>query len=427
MADNKGKQADTSTSHHDGADPSSFDMNDSNTFQAVMPVISELLERGTRAFALGTWDEAIESFGELSSVTEQTFGSESQRYADCLVMYGRALLQYAVEQSALLAQRALADAATAGGDSSKNGGGEKKTDQEEDEDHVGAPAKRAKFSFEGEPDFRQVEGLSLGADEGANGKASEGAAGPSSKGKGKATDEQQSDQDENEDGEEEGEGEEEEDDFAAAWDVLDVARVIQAKATDRKSRLKYAETLMLLGDVSMESENFAQAATDFTQALEVKQQYLGDDSRELAELYYKVALAYEYNRDTGKALELMADVERILGNCLKSLEASADAKDKEEAESLKEVLADVVEKIKEWKAPQKPVDLGLLSSEEAALAEKAKAMFKQALESGNINDISGLIKKKSKAKEEAPAEEPHPAGAGADDGERRKPGAEQTD
>ncbi|KAJ1728294.1 hypothetical protein LPJ72_005542, partial [Coemansia sp. Benny D160-2] len=358
MADNKEKHADADAS---GA-----------ALQAAMPVIAELLERGTRAFALGTWAEAIDSFGELAAVTEQTFGGGSQRYADCLVMYGRALLQHAMEQSALLAQRALADAATttAGGSSSKSGGGgdKKKKEEEEELDAVeGAPAKRAKFSFEGEPDFRQVEGLGPGAEEevGASGKAGEGA---SSKGKGKAVDEQQqqqSDEDEESDeNEEEEEEEEEEDDFAAAWDVLDVARVIQAKATDRKSRLKYAETLMLLGDVSMESENFAQAATDFAQALEVKQQYLGnnnDDSRELAELYYKVALAHEYNRDTRRALELMADVERILGNCLASLEASADAKDREEAVALRDVLADVAEKVREWRAPPEPAGLGALS------------------------------------------------------------------
>ncbi|KAJ2675489.1 hypothetical protein GGH99_005912, partial [Coemansia sp. RSA 1285] len=380
MTDNKGKHADA-------------DADAGAALQAAMPVIAELLERGTRAFALGTWAEAIDSFGELAAVTEQTFGSGSQRYADCLVMYGRALLQHAVEQSALLAQRALADAAaattTAGGGSSKSGGGDKKKkedEEQEDQDAVeGAPAKRAKFSFEGEPDFRQVEGLGPGAEEkekeedGASGKAGEGA---SSKGNGKAVDEQQqqqSDEDEESD-ENEKEGEEEaaaeEDAVASAWDVLDVARVIQAKATDRKSRLKYAETLMLLGDVSMESENFAQAATDFAQALEVKRQYLGnnnDDSRELAELYYKVALAHEYNRDTRRALELMADVERILGNCLASLEASADAKDREEAAALRDVLADVAEKVREWRAPPEPAGLGALSSEEAALAEKAKA------------------------------------------------------
>ncbi|KAJ2862863.1 hypothetical protein GGI22_002093, partial [Coemansia erecta] len=304
MTDN-GKQANTSSSSQEQNGSAPVD------FQAVMPVISDLLERGTRAFALANWEEAIESFGELSSITEQTFGNESQRYADCLVMYGRALLQHAIEQSALLAQKALADAAAGGSagsakdDEQKNGEGVERDD--------GAPSKRAKFSFEGEPDFRQVEGLN--SEEDTNGKA----AGSSSKGKEKAVDEQpQSDEGGDEDDEED-----QDDDFAAAWDVLDVARVIQAKATDRKSRLKYAETLMLLGDVSMESENFAQAVNDFTEALEVKQQFLGDDSRELAELYYKVALAHEYNRDTPKALGLMADVQRILGTRLKNLESSS--------------------------------------------------------------------------------------------------------
>ncbi|KAJ2582662.1 hypothetical protein GGH95_001413, partial [Coemansia sp. RSA 1836] len=98
----KGKQVDTSQASDDTQ----------SAYSAVMPVIADLLEIGTRAFAMSDWEEAIENFGQLASITEQTFGSESQRYADCLVMYGRALLQHAIEQNALLAERTLADAAT---------------------------------------------------------------------------------------------------------------------------------------------------------------------------------------------------------------------------------------------------------------------------------------------------------------------------
>ncbi|KAJ2056048.1 hypothetical protein GGI17_006388 [Coemansia sp. S146] len=343
----KGKQVDTSQVPDDDTQ---------SAFTAVMPVIADLLETGTRAFALGEWEEAIDSFGQLASITEQTFGSESPRYADGLVMYGRALLQHAIEQNALMAEKTLADAATG------NLGKEK-------EEEV-LPTK-ANINFEGEPDFRQIESLALEDTE--NG-------GESSKGKQADT------------GEEDEEDEEEEDDFAAAWDVLDLARVIQAKATDSKSQLKYAETLMLLGDVSMESENFGQAVKDFSEALEVKMQYLDDSNRELAELYYKLALAYEYNQDTGKALELMNDVERILGNRLKIVEVSDKDEDVAEAESLGEVLADVASKIEEWKSPQKPVDINAMTPEESAMAEKAKAMFKEAMESGKINDISNLVR-----------------------------------
>ncbi|KAJ2909994.1 hypothetical protein GGI21_001319, partial [Coemansia aciculifera] len=296
----KGKQVDTSQVAGDDTQ---------SVYSAVMPVIADLLEIGTRAFALGDWEEAIENFGQLSSITEQTFGSESQRYADCLVMYGRALLQHAIEQNALLAEKTLADAAT--GNLGKN--------KEEEEEEMVPPTK-ANINFEGEPDFRQIESLALEDDAAA-----------ASSSKGKQADTGGDEEDEENEGEEE-----EEDDFAAAWEALDLARVIQAKATDSKSQLKYAETLMLLGDVSMESENFAQAVKDFTEALEVKMQYLGDDSRELAELYYKVALAHEYNQDTSKALELMNDVQRILNNRMKQLEVSDKEEDATEAESLKD-------------------------------------------------------------------------------------------
>ncbi|KAJ2805905.1 hypothetical protein H4R20_001899 [Coemansia guatemalensis] len=359
----KGKQTDTSETAV---------ANDSQSaLSAVMPVIADLLEVGTRAFALGNWEEAIENFGELSSITEQTFGSESQRYADCLVMYGRALLQHAIEQNALLAQKALAEATT--GSSSK------------DEDKDAAPSK-ANIKFEGEPDFREVEGLEQAA---ADSGVEEGS---SSKGK-------QADTGVAAANEEGAEAEDEQDDFAAAWDILDLARVIQEKETDSKSQLKYAETLMLLGDVSMESENFAQAVNDFTAALNVKLQHLEDDNRELAELYYKVALAHEYNNDTAKALDLMKDVQRILGNRLKALEISDKPEDKEDATSLKEVLEDVAAKVEEWKSPPKPVDLSALTPEESAIAERAKVMFKQAMESGNIKDISNLVKPNKKRTE----------------------------
>ncbi|KAJ1939049.1 hypothetical protein FBU59_004250 [Linderina macrospora] len=336
MSDNKGKQVDTSATSVEG-DP----------YAAVMPVIADLLESGTRAFALSNWEQAIDHFGELSSLTEQTFGSESQRYADSLVMYGRALLQHAIEQTALLAQKALAEAATGG----------KAVENKETEE--GAPSK-SNIRFEGEPDFRQVE------------------------------EEQQ---------EEEEEQEEEDDDFGTAWAVLDVARMVQSKATDRKQRLKYADTLMLLGDVSMESENFAQAAQDFSAALEVKAQYLGDDSRELAELYYKVALAHEYNNETSKALELMQDVERILQTRLDKIRETKEESEKEEVEGLEEVLEDVRAKVEEWKVPRKKVDLEALAAEESAVAEKAREMFKSALESGKVNDLTALIKKRKGTKE----------------------------
>ncbi len=64
--------------------------------------------------------------------------------------------------------------------------------------------------------------------------------------------------DEDEAGEGEGEGEDEaepEDDFNAAWEVLDLARAIYEKemGADKGSRLKAADTFIMLGDISLET------------------------------------------------------------------------------------------------------------------------------------------------------------------------------
>ncbi|KAJ2776852.1 hypothetical protein GGI15_004704, partial [Coemansia interrupta] len=69
---------------------------------AAPAAIADLLEQGTRAFALSDWPAAIDHFGRMAELTESSVGQNSPVYADALVMYGRALLQHAIEQNALM-------------------------------------------------------------------------------------------------------------------------------------------------------------------------------------------------------------------------------------------------------------------------------------------------------------------------------------
>lgn len=65
--------------------------------------------------------------------------------------------------------------------------------------------------------------------------------------------------DDGDDDQEDGDGEggddedEPEDDFNAAWEVLDLARALYAKADGEEAQLKLADTYMCLGDVSLET------------------------------------------------------------------------------------------------------------------------------------------------------------------------------
>ncbi|KAJ1920753.1 hypothetical protein H4219_001152 [Mycoemilia scoparia] len=371
---------------------------DQDAKMAVLPVISELIDKGTRAFALEQWEDAINYFGEMSQTTqvsEQAFGSQSPRYADALVMYGRALLQNAIHQTTLLAKKTLAEAAA-------------KSQQVEEN---GTPAKKGHIQFEGEPDFRAFD------EDGADEKEGEKNCDEPEKVAGTSKEQSNGKEAETSNGGDEGGNDNEDeddtgDDFSAAWEVLDVARVIQEQQPGKDAQLKLSETLMLLGDVSMESESFEQATKDFEHALLVKKQHLADDDRELAEAYYKLALAYEYNKETGKAIESLESVKQVLdkhkNRLMEEQKNASEDKTKsitEEIKDIDELLNDVSLKCEEWKAPKPATSIGLGTDSPIPISEEAKAILEQALKAGTVNDLTSLARsKKAKAKENPASE-----------------------
>jgi HAT1-interacting factor 1 len=114
-----------------------------------------------------------------------------------------------------------------------------------------------------------------------------------------------------EDGEEEEEGEPE-DDFNAAWEVLDLARAIygQHKNEHDEIALKLADTLIALGDVSLETEKFDQAVDDYTTGLQLKKSLLPVSSRQIAEAHYKLSIVLDMT--PGKLAEAISHVEEAV-------------------------------------------------------------------------------------------------------------------
>lgn len=163
-------------------------------------------------------------------------------------------------------------------------------------------------------------------------------------------------EDDDEDEEQESEGEEAEneqaqqqdDDFEAAWDILDVARVMFEKAgDDKETKLKLADVHLCLGDVSVETgwcvqhtlsgctrinkvtEKFNEALPDYQKALEIKQEILPQDDRQIAEAHYKFALALEFSDKGAEAAapEIKKAVD-VLNRRVASLEQKLDGKGK---------------------------------------------------------------------------------------------------
>lgn len=108
------------------------------------------------------------------------------------------------------------------------------------------------------------------------------------------------------------EEEEEEEDFAAAFDVLEIARLgfekrlqepeasnDKGKATGDSEATKHikerlAETHDLLAEISLENERFPNAIEDFRASLKLKEELYPFESEIIAEAWFKLSLALEF-------------------------------------------------------------------------------------------------------------------------------------
>lgn len=114
----------------------------------------------------------------------------------------------------------------------------------------------------------------------------------------------------------EAEGDEEEDDFATAYEVLDLARVLlikrmneehasegKGKGTGDSPTIKHLKSLLadthdLQAEISLENERFPHAVIDIRESLALNQDLLPFEHSHIAEAHYKLSLALEFSSVT---------------------------------------------------------------------------------------------------------------------------------
>ena len=114
--------------------------------------------------------------------------------------------------------------------------------------------------------------------------------------------------------EEQDEEEDEVNDFQAAWEAMETARLIFNQNLP-SARTHLAEVHLAIGDLSLEEEKFDQAVEEYRAALALKQQINAAhqrDRRDLAEIHYKLAMALEYQERYAEAFEEMEKAMTIL-------------------------------------------------------------------------------------------------------------------
>ncbi|KAI9456897.1 hypothetical protein F5148DRAFT_354909 [Russula earlei] len=385
--------------------------------------VNDVLDHAKRAFALRKHEQAVEHYATALELLSKTHAEDAPEMADVYIAYGKALFENAVLQNSVLGkeQQQQQDAGVADEEPALNG--------------------NKIMSFSSDAEDEDDPAVDLFAESSRQEDAEGEEVAPDGAGDGEGVDEA-----------------EPEDDFNAAWEVLDLARAIYEKQIDGNDemRLKVADTFIALGDISLETEKFDQAITDYSSGLALKTELLPLSSRQLAEAHYKLSIALDLTAGRladaihhaqravdsieARLVELQAGLAGTLpepsdvkvkdkGGGKQALVASEElvqnrsmSQIEAEIKELGELKQDLVLKVEELKsAPNDERDGGLSAPE---LAQRALDRELNAAPAARhelpVNDLTSMVVKKKK---KPPA--PEASGAAekrkADDGEAQTP------
>ncbi|XP_066258431.1 protein HGV2 isoform X2 [Euwallacea similis] len=338
----------------------------------------ELFGQGVRAYILQNYEAAVVA---LSKASELLVNEHQDDMHDSLgeiyLYYGKALLGLSREES-----EALGDALP------KN---EESENEEEEKEEVSEDAGETKteennvsssVSGNGEPENGKEETketdnlLSSSSDD----------PGPStSKGDGaESLDDQQ-------------ESEDVTSDLQVAWEVLEFAKQIFQKLNEKKS---LAEALIVLGEVSLESENFESAINDIKQGLELQKELFAKDSRTVAETLYKLGMAYSTNSQMDEAIQSFTNSLEYLKHriaTLKEIKPPTQEHD-DEIEEIQGLIPEIEDKIADMHV-YKDEAIKKVTEAIAESTKKQEAASSNSNGNARVSDISHLVKRKRKIEE----------------------------
>merc|ERR1712112_725165 len=179
-------------------------------------------------------------------------------------------------------------------------------------------------------------------------------------------DEEEEDEDDMEEGEEShhddamdtdktSEVEEDPSNLERAWEMLELAKNIYSKMTSNRSEpssqavntRKLCDTLLALGEVSIENENYSQAVEDLSSCLEKRKDKLPKEMREIAETQYQLGVALGYHCQFDEAVKYFNDAKKVLSSMLDNLKSDTFSARVGEIDELESLLPQIQEKIQD--------------------------------------------------------------------------------
>ncbi|RAL05039.1 SHNi-TPR domain-containing protein [Aspergillus ibericus CBS 121593] len=411
-------------------EPSAPSEDNSAKFRASL---DELIKQATAKDAIKDFNAAAELYSEATELQAMINGELALDNADLLYAYGKALYNVAVSKSDVLGSKVAGEPHAqpsnapverpSAGSTSITGIVQKAAAQspakelsEAQETKAGDVPAKPYFQFTGDENFED------------------------------------SDSEDDADGEEA--AADDEDDFANAFEVLDLARILyhkkvnaieeksaKGKSTDLSLDLKHvrerlADTYDLQAEISLEAERFLDAVTDLRTALELRQSLFPMEDPCVAECHYKLSLALEFGsvnngnddaqEDSGNQgqvdeemrKEAATQMEKAIESCRlrmsqeqkkldddSSLEEDKVTAMKRRIANVKEIIADMEQRLTDLRRPPvSTADYGdrndtMLNGILGQIVGQSPSQQKARLDAvaREANDLSAFIKRKPSA------------------------------
>merc|ERR1712055_146251 len=318
----------------------SINLNFTMTSTSEEPRAALLLELGQDSLLLKEIPRAVCELSEASEILSKKFGDKADECGVTLLYYGKALLELSKIESAVISN------ALEGVDMD---GEDKGSDQVEDPEKLSDKEKaevKDQVSEAMEENFDKFDKLAklakvhlvedpMEETEGETGSAAKDPADVEM---------------------ETTETAEDTDNLQLSWEVLELSKTafmsIAGKSSDLKkdAELKYCETMMVLGEISLENENYTQAVEDFGFCLSKRMEVLPADSRSIAEVYYELGMAQgslKLYTEAEKSLNSAFAVLQLRITNIKKMETSRHLE--AEIEDLETLIGEIQAKIKDHK------------------------------------------------------------------------------
>jgi len=410
--------------------------------EEVQEEATTFLTTGKRHLLVKDIPAAVSEFAQACELLSATFGETGRECAESYYYYGKALLELSRLESGVLGN--ALDGVPEEDDeanSSKVEDPAKMTDEEkkEVEEKVGEALKENFVELEKKVETETEE--EAGKEETNEGEKAE-KADENQKDDDEGMDEGDESQDESSneqmetdkvvDGEEQTatkeddektagkDGEEEPSNLQLAWEMLELAKVIYTKVVDTWPKAddttikpfeeKLHRTILTLGEISIENENYSQAVEDIQMCLK-KEGAFKKDSRLVAETHYQLGVAQGFNsqydaavESLNSAIQIIKDRVKNIDVLMKSSEGKKEAGElevsiyKKEIEELESLIPEIEEKIADTKELKKEAEAKPQGPEESSSEVKS---------AGDVKSVSTIAVKRKADVDESQSKKPN--------------------